>query len=40
VPPAVAAQILGGEIVFSETRKGQWVAVIEMRQIIEARKID
>jgi len=38
VPPAVAAQILGGEIVFSETRKGQWVAVIEMRQIIEARK--
>ena len=40
VPPAVAAQILGGEIVFSETRGGQWVAVIEMRQIIEARKID
>jgi hypothetical protein len=40
VPPAVAAQILGGEIVFSETRKGQWVAVIEMRQIIEARNTD
>ncbi|HSS96159.1 MAG TPA: glycosyltransferase family 39 protein [Terriglobales bacterium] len=39
VPPAVAAQILGGEIVFSETRKGQWVAVIEMRQMIEARNI-
>ncbi len=37
VPPSVAAQILGGEIVFSERRKGQWVAIIEMRQIIEAR---
>ena len=37
VPPTLAAQILGGEIAFSESRKGQWVAVIEMRQIIEAR---
>jgi len=39
VPPSVAAQMLGGEIVFSESRKGQWVAVIEMRQIIEAGNI-
>jgi len=39
VPPAVAAQILGGEIVFSEKRQGQWVAVIEMQRIIEARAI-
>jgi hypothetical protein len=30
VPPAAAAQILGGRIVFSEQRQGQWVAVIEM----------
>jgi len=30
VPPAAAAQILGGHIVFSERRKGQWIAVIEM----------
>jgi hypothetical protein len=37
VPPEVAAQILGGELVYTETRKGQWVAVIEMRQIMEAR---
>jgi hypothetical protein len=36
-PPAVAAQVLGGEIVFSETRQGQWIAVIEMRRIMEAR---
>jgi hypothetical protein len=32
VPPAAAAQILGGNIVFSERRKGQWIAVIEMEQ--------
>jgi len=32
VPPAVAARILGGHIVFSEKRKGQWVAVIEMER--------
>jgi|CZKK01.1.fsa_nt_gi hypothetical protein len=30
VPPAAAAGILGGHIVFSEQRQGQWVAVIEM----------
>jgi hypothetical protein len=30
LPPAVIAQILGGRIVFSEARKGQWVAVIEL----------
>jgi hypothetical protein len=32
LPPAAAAQILGGHIVFSEQRQGQWVAVIEMEQ--------
>jgi hypothetical protein len=32
LPPAAAAQILGGKVVFSEERKGQWVAVIEMKQ--------
>lgn len=36
VQPVVAAQILGGEIVYSETRDGQWIAVIEMQSIIEA----
>lgn len=40
VTPAVAAQVLGGDVVFSGKRKGQWVAVIEMRQIIEARNAD
>jgi hypothetical protein len=30
LPPAAAAQILGGHVVFSEQRQGQWIAVIEM----------
>ena len=39
LPPAAAAQILGGHVVFSEKRKGQWVAVIEMerQEIFDAR---
>ncbi|MGA9392206.1 MAG: glycosyltransferase [Candidatus Sulfotelmatobacter sp.] len=32
LPALVAAQILGGHIVFSERRKGQWIAVIEVDQ--------
>ena len=32
LPPAATAQILGGHIVFSEERKGQWIAVIEMER--------
>ena len=32
LPPAAAAQILGGRVVFSQERKGQWVAVIEMER--------
>ncbi|MFZ0769846.1 MAG: glycosyltransferase family 39 protein [Candidatus Sulfotelmatobacter sp.] len=31
LPPAAAAQILGGHIVFSERRQGQWIAVIEIK---------
>jgi hypothetical protein len=30
LPPAAAAQILGGHVVFSEQRQGQWIAVVEM----------
>jgi hypothetical protein len=36
VPPPVAAQILGGEIVYTETLHGQWIAVIETPHIEEA----
>jgi hypothetical protein len=32
LPPGAAAQILGGHIVFSEERKGQWIAVIEIER--------
>ncbi len=37
LPPAAAAQILGGNLVYNETRNGQWVGVIEMEQIVDAR---
>jgi len=36
VPPGAAAQILGGRLVYSDSRKGQWVGVIEMEQVEEA----
>jgi hypothetical protein len=32
LPPAAAALILGGPVVFSERRQGQWIAVIEMKR--------
>jgi hypothetical protein len=32
LPPAAAAQLLGGRVVFSEERNGQWIAVIEMEK--------
>jgi hypothetical protein len=31
-PPTAAAQILGGRLVYNDTRDGQWAAVIEMEQ--------
>jgi hypothetical protein len=37
LPPAAAAQILGGQLVYQEHRPGQWAAVIELAQIEEAR---
>jgi hypothetical protein len=37
LPPAAAAQILGGQLVYEDHRPGQWVAIIEMAQIEEAR---
>ena len=40
LPPAAAAQILGGRIVFSEQRQGQWIAVIEMERTEDAGKPD
>jgi len=37
LPPAVAAQLLGGRIVFTESRPGQWVAVIELERVEDAQ---
>ena len=39
VPPAAAAQILGGQIIYEQHRKGQWIAVIEMERVVEANAI-
>jgi hypothetical protein len=39
VPPAAAAQILGGRLAYNDIRNGQWVGVIEMNQIQEARAV-
>jgi hypothetical protein len=37
LPPAAAAQVLGGHLVYMDNRNGQWIAVIEMDRIEEAR---
>jgi hypothetical protein len=37
LPPAIAAQLLGGRVVFTETSAGQWVAVIELERVLDAR---
>jgi hypothetical protein len=39
LPPAAVAHILGGRIVFSEERKGQWIAVIEVERVENARAL-
>ena len=38
VPPAAAAQLLGGRLVYSEMRQGQWVGVIELEPVEEAAR--
>ena len=37
VAPASAAQVLGGNVVYTETRNRQWVAVIELERIFDAK---
>jgi Dolichyl-phosphate-mannose-protein mannosyltransferase len=32
LPPAAAAEILGGQVVFEKERRGQWVGVIEVKK--------
>jgi hypothetical protein len=35
--PQIAASVLGGNVVYTERLRGQWVGVIEMQKIEEAR---
>jgi hypothetical protein len=37
LPPAAAAQVLGGHLVYMDNRNGQWIGVIEMDRIEEAQ---
>jgi Dolichyl-phosphate-mannose-protein mannosyltransferase len=37
LPPAAAAQMLDGNLIYSESRDGQWVGVIEMERIVDAQ---
>lgn len=39
LPPAAAADVLGGKVVFSASRGGQWIAVIERPRALEAKRI-
>jgi hypothetical protein len=36
LPPQAAAQILVGDVIYSASRNGQWIAVIEIRRAVEA----
>ena len=36
--PTAAAQVLRGNVVYSETRNRQWIAVIELERIVDAKK--
>ena len=37
--PEAAAHVLGGNVVYSETRNRQWIAVIELERIMDAEKL-
>ena len=37
LPPALAAHILGGDVVFRKQQHGQWIAVIQVQQMRDAR---
>jgi hypothetical protein len=36
MPPSAVARVLGGKVVFAESRKGQWIAVVEIERVEEA----
>jgi hypothetical protein len=37
LPPAAAAQVLGGDLVYGAARNGQWIAVIRMEPVVDAQ---
>lgn len=39
LPPAAAAQVLGGRLVYDDSRRGQWVGVIEVERVMEAERV-
>jgi hypothetical protein len=39
LPPAAAAQILGGQLVYENHRPGQWIAIIEIARVEEAQTL-
>jgi len=40
LPPEIAAQILGGRVIFHESRNGQWVALVALERAENARLAD
>jgi hypothetical protein len=38
LPPELAAQILGGRILYLQRRGGQWIAVVEVARVLNARR--
>jgi hypothetical protein len=38
LPPAAVAQVLTGDVIYSATRKQQWIAVIDVPHAVEARR--
>jgi hypothetical protein len=37
LPAAAAAEVLGGRVIYTAARKGQWIAVIERDEVLEAK---
>jgi hypothetical protein len=37
LPPAAAAQVLGGDVVYAQSLNGQWIGIIRTEPIVEAR---
>lgn len=37
LPPAAAAQVLGGDVIYAQSLNGQWVGIIRTEPVVEAR---